>query len=385
MNIGLFTDCYTPTKNGVVTSLVQLRHGLEARGHRVTVVTVAAPALTPPEMQVYRLPALPFNRALDLWLGLPNPRRVRQLAETARFDIIHTHTEFSLGWAGKYAARSTGIPLIHTAHTMYTAYRHYLPLGRWLPTAALAALWRRFLRGYAALICPSRKAQAYFRPWCPDLALDVIGNGVDDTRFFPQALASSEAHALREHLGLSPASRILLFVGRLAPEKRTTALVQALIPLLRAQAQVELLLVGDGPARAEVRQAARAGGVEAQVVLPGYVPWEMLPQIYALADLCVTASLSEIHPMTLIEAALCGLPLVARDDAAYADLIAPGQNGYRAATDAELAAHVAALLADAAQRRAFAQHSPRVAAQFSLTQHVTRVESLYRRVLAQQK
>ena len=125
------------------------------------------PALTEQDPGVYRFPSLPFNAGIELRLGLARQGAIDRIVEREKLDLIHTHTEFSLGWAGKRAARCASLPLIHTLHTFYPAYRHYLPLGRLLPERAIGRLLARILAGYDAVVCPSEKGRAYVASCVP--------------------------------------------------------------------------------------------------------------------------------------------------------------------------------------------------------------------------
>ncbi len=296
MHIAFFTDTFSPAREGVTTAILQARAGLHARGHRVTVVTVAKPgALAEPD--VLRVPALPYRGGVHL--GLPALRRPPH-----EVDLIHTHTEFSLGWAGRHLARALGVPHIHTAHTLYGHYRHYAPF---IPPGVAYAAWARFMRPCAAVICPSETMQTLVRQHAPSARTVYLPNGLDAARFRPLGLGPSRAD-----LGLGSADRVVLSVGRLSREKRPRALLAALAPLLRAEADIQLLLIGEGPLKAALQRDARRGGIAGQVHLPGGVPWAGMPEVYEMARVYASASLSENDPMTYLEARACGLPIVAR-------------------------------------------------------------------------
>lgn len=381
MNIGLITDCYLPTKNGVATSAAYLYKGLARRGHHVVIVTAALPPTDPSEINVYRFPSVPFNAEIELRLSVATPCALAQIFRRKRLDLIHTHTEYTLGWAARHAAHQMRLPWIHTAHTRYEDYRHYLFFGRWVSPALIQRLFTRFLRGCDTLICPSIKARRYFQAFVPAVPMAVIGNGVCPARFNPDHISPDEREQTRQNLGIRPADQVMLYVGRLGKEKRVVELLTALIPLLQARPTYKLLIVGGGPCETTLRQIAQACSLQDQVIFTGYVDWEQMPRLYAAAQVFVTASLSEVHPMTLIEAAMSGLPLVARRDDSLTDLIHAGYNGVLAGCDAQIAAGCAKILDDEAIRRMFAQHSPTVAGRFTADIHVEKVETLYRGVL----
>jgi 1,2-diacylglycerol 3-alpha-glucosyltransferase len=381
MNIGFFADCYTPTVSGVVTSLLQLKQGLEQRGHKVVIFTVSTPGCPAPDGTVRYFPSLPFNRASDFRLGLVNPRAVQRFVQDEKLDIIHTHTEYSLGWAGKRSARRLGLAFLHTAHTLHIAYRHYLPFGRAVPTRLVQAYLRLYLSNCDALVCPSQKASDYFRTILPGLNAVVIGNGVSRADFQPRPLTTEQEARLRRALGLCSTDRIILYAGRMAPEKRVVELVDALTPLLRARPRAKVLMVGSGPADDDLLAAAKRNGVSSQVVVAGSVGWQQMHSYYGLSHLFVTASLSEMHPMTLIEASICGLPVVARHDPAYEGLVHDGYNGYLVPSDRDIAAKALDLLDDEGKRQAFSAHARTLSEEFSAENHVGQVEALYRQML----
>lgn len=318
---------------------------------------------------------------MELRGGLVSQRTVNRIVQTQQLDILHTHTEFSLGWAGKRAARQLKVPLAHTAHTMYEEYRHYLWGGQYIPPKLIQRYFAWFLAGYDAVICPSQKMQAYISTYAPTLKTAVIGNGVSNARFSPNRLTPEERGKIRNSLGLEATDKVLLFVGRLAQEKRVLELLSVLVPLLQQHPRYKVLFVGGGPLFEQVRIFARKHIVAQQVILTGCAPWEDMPRFYALADLFVTASLSEVHPMTLIEAAMCGLPVVARRDVSYANLVQDGRNGCLANTDLQLAEQVAALLQDDVKRFAFSQHALIVAGKLTSEKQVERCEALYLSVI----
>jgi 1,2-diacylglycerol 3-alpha-glucosyltransferase len=383
MKIGIFVDCYLPTKNGVVTSIVQAREALARRGHKTIVFTVEMPGYEDQEEDVYRFPSLPFSSRLEIRAGLPEPRAILRLARQAQIDVVHTHSEAALGWAGKWVGRALRLPRVHTTHSDYGEFRHYLPGGEALSSGTIQWFLSRFLSGYDALVCPSLKSKQFFGSFLPTLEMVVIGNGASRERFQAGLLTAHERQQARARLGIGPADRVILYVGRLAQEKRTVELLDALAPLLRARPGTKALWVGTGPDEARLVRQIQQLGLQGQVILAGTVPWEQMPDIYALADAYTSASLSEIHPMTLIEATLCGLPAVVRDDLSCVDLVEQGHNGYRVETDAEIAVRLAELLADEARLRQFSAQAYALSDRLTIDAHALQLEALYTRLKAQ--
>ncbi len=198
MNIGIFSDCYLPTRNGVSTVIAEERAGLVRRGHRVSLFTVAMPGseLEDTLGPAYRFPSVPFNRQIQLRIGMPSQGSIDRLVVRDHIDIIHTHTEFTLGRAGQLAAAAAGLPVVHTLHTLYPAYRHYLPLGHFVPPHVVDALVGRFLQRCNGVVCPSEKGRAYALACAPQARVTVIPNGLAPGRFWPSE-ASGAARGQR--------------------------------------------------------------------------------------------------------------------------------------------------------------------------------------------
>jgi 1,2-diacylglycerol 3-alpha-glucosyltransferase len=382
MNVGIFADCYLPTKNGVVTSIVQLKEGLEQRGHNAIVITVETPYYDKKDMAVYRFPSVPFNSDIEIRLGLANQARVNRIVRREHIEIIHTHTEFSIGWAAKRAARSFRLPLVHTTHTMYEHYRHYLFFGRLLSSKMIRRWLKLFLFNYDALVCPSVKAQDYFKSFMPHIRTVVIGNGVCKTRFRPTFLTGEEKTEARQALGIQPSDKVIIYVGRMAKEKRVIELFNVLTPLLKRYPHYKALFVGRGPSCRHMIEEAKRRNLREQTVFTGYVDWGQMHKMYSISDVFATASLSEVHPVTLIEASICGLPIVARCDSSYVDLIQDGYNGYLVDSDRQIAERLSEILSDETKLLQFSENGLIVADKFNAETHVDKLESLYQQVLA---
>lgn len=377
----MVADCYRPTTSGVVTAMLQLARELVRRGHRVVVVTVRTPGCASQEPNVYQFASLPFSTASGFRLGLTTPGAVGQIFQKEGVEVVHTHTEFSLGWAGRWAGQALDLPLVHSAHTLYEHYRHYLFFGRALPPRLIQAYLRAFLRRYDALVCPSAKARTYYRPLVPHLSPVVIGNGISKACLAPRQRAGTERNQIRQALGIQPGERVILYVGRMGPEKRAGQLLNLLLPLLRAQKQVRALLVGNGPLLEAMTEEAQRSGVGRQLLFTGAVPWERVSEFYLAADLFATASLSEIHPMTLIEATACGLPAVVRRDEAYEELVVEGISGYLADTDEQLVERLSRLLPDTDELERLSRNALRQAEHLTIEASAARMEALYCRLV----
>ncbi|URA10743.1 glycosyltransferase [Thermospira aquatica] len=381
MNIALFLDCFTPMKNGVITSALQLKEGLEKKGHHVCIVSVLVKGYENKDPDVLLIPQLEldFGSKQGFGAALVNNKKVINFLKEHKVELIHSHTEFMVGLAAKHAARKLGIPRISTTHTMWEMYSNYsFILG-------MKSIWRTYFRFYmkgtSVIVAPSIKAKKYDNLVVPEIPVQIIPNGIDMVKFKQKPMTQEELHDLRKRYSLSPEDKILIFVGRIGPEKRVIELYHAMEPVMKKHKNVKMVFVGDGPAHEELQKRANDLGLAGQTVFTGFVDWKEVYRLYSIANLFVTASLSEVHPMTLIEAAICGVPSVARRDDSYLDLIEEGKNGYMADTDEAMTAIVEDLITDEKKLKLFSEEALRISSKFSAENHVNRMEKLYKKVL----
>ena len=136
MRIGIFTDSYTPFINGVTTSVLMLKKGLEKKGHTVYVVTVNNENMKyklDEKGKVLRLPGVPIG-IYDYRLTGIYPLKAINIIKKWNLDVIHCQTEFGVGTFARIIAKQLNIPLVHTYHTMYEDYIHYITKGYFIST-----------------------------------------------------------------------------------------------------------------------------------------------------------------------------------------------------------------------------------------------------------
>jgi len=332
MRIALFSDVYKPTINGVVNHVSLLKDHLESKGDQVWLFVPGSQESVSDEVNIVRIPGIPIADT-GYHLSVSLDQRSRELLQ--HMDVIHVHHPFVSGSIGLFAATRYGIPLVFTNHTRYDLYvKQYLPL---LPTAlsdsALTAFFQIFSQRCAALIAPSQGIAEVMREWGAQARIHVIPNGIELERFRTPTWTTS-----REAVGLPQDAVVAVFVGRMSGEKDVARLVQVFAQLLAEIGTTEggqegngplyLLLVGGGPELADYKALARGLGVAERVIFTGKVPYEQVPGYIALGDFFVSASVSEVHPLTFIEAAAGGLPALGLDSPGVSDLIHDGETGF---------------------------------------------------------
>jgi 1,2-diacylglycerol 3-alpha-glucosyltransferase len=368
-----------------------LADGLTAAGHRVVLIAPTGPrrrsttaAGRPVTHPIRSVPLLP---AIRLRLALPGPGELTRLLRRERVDLVHTHTEGPLGWSARAAAARLDLPALHTLHTLYRNYLHYAsPTPRTSPAAAriLDLGLARFLRGFELVVTPSDRGHTEVIRLAPDVAVAVVPNGVPAATAGPTSAARQRTAELRTRLDLGARDRVLLVVGRVAPEKRTLDLLAALLPVVAARPHLRVVLAGGGPLLHRARRLVADRGLDRRVLLPGYLAHADVLALYGLADVLVSASRSENHPVSLLEAAAAGVPTaVLRDGGLGAHLAAA--TGIVADDDRSLVLAAADLADDRERRRLLGAAARRAAAVWSDAAHLAAVRRCYTLALVRRR
>jgi 1,2-diacylglycerol 3-alpha-glucosyltransferase len=301
MRIALLSDVYKPVVNGVVHHVALLKQYLEAWGEEVWLFVPGLERQSN-EPRIVSIPGIPIADT-GYHLSITLDQRSRELLQT--MDVIHVHHPFISGSFGLFASTRYDIPLIFTNHTRYDLYvKQYLPL---LPAAlsasALQTFFHHFSHRCAALIAPSQGVAEIMKTWGVEGRIEIIPNGVEVEQFVnPPRLLTRAA------LGLPENSVIATFVGRMSGEKSVDRLLRIYQLIAAEEKRSHLLLIGSGPELDELRTQVELARLSHRITFAGKVPYEQLPDYLALCDFFVTTSVSEVHPLTLIEAAAAGLP-----------------------------------------------------------------------------
>lgn len=331
MRVAIFAETYFPFISGVVTHIQTLKQGLEAEGHEVLIVT-----LNPKTRKHYvkdgvlYCPALPLKKIYGY--GVANPVNQRRLNILREFnpDIIHLHTEFSMGIFALFAAKKLKKPVVYTLHTMYDDYVFYLfpnkKIGEMAKPAAHAYI-RKVANNATEIIGPSYKVAEYLKRCDVNKKVHVVPNTVDVSSFLPENVAEEDIEAAKKKLGIQPQDVCLCFVGRLGKEKSLDVLIEYFAKGYKNKENFKLFIIGDGPEKELLQQQINSLGVEKQVHLLGRIEHGELPAYYRACDLFSTASLSEMNSISLLEATASGLYAVNRLDINNLDQIKVGQNG----------------------------------------------------------
>ncbi|WP_326540665.1 glycosyltransferase family 4 protein [Pseudorhodoferax sp.] len=370
LRLAIVTETYPPEVNGVAATIACCVNGLRGRGHQVQLVRPRqdrADAADGAAAEVL-MRGLPIPRYPHLKMGLPATRALLRLWTLARPDVVHIVTEGPLGWSALQAARKLRLPVSSDFRTNFHAYGQHYGLG-WLHKPLMAYL-RKFHNRCDLTMVPTESLRQQLAGQGLE-RLRVVARGVDAQRFDP----ACRSEALRAQWGAAPDTPVVLHVGRLAPEKNLALLLQAVQAMRAIDPRVRLVMVGDGPMRAELEQACAGQGV----VFAGARRGDDLAAHYASGDIFLFPSVTETFGNVTPEAMASGLAVLAYGYAAAAQLIDEGHNGLLAGYDrpAEFIAQAERLARDPALVQRLRLQARAAAVALAWPQIVAELESAF--------
>lgn len=334
MRIGIFTDTYKPYINGVSTSILMLEKALMKKGHKVFIVTV-----NPEDMsykyedngRIIRIPGIPTG-IYDYRLTTFYPIKAVNKIKEWNLDIIHSQTEFGIGTFARVLAKQLDIPIVHTYHTMYEDYVHYITHGYFDgPSKKIVEYLTKFYcdKTITELIVPTKKTYDLFKEkYKYDRNVYIIPTGIEVERFYKEKIDVKKVEDLKKSLGINKNDIVILFIGRIASEKNIDFLINNHSSILKKNKNCKLVIVGDGPDLEEYKKLAIKNKIDKSVIFTGKVPYDNTPLYYNIADIFVTASLTETQGLTVIEAMAASLPVVAINDESFNNVVIDDLTGY---------------------------------------------------------
>lgn len=327
MKVLITTEWYTPTVNGVVTSVINLKNELTKLGHDVKILTLSDSKRSFEKDGVIFIGSLGAGKIYP-GARLSLRRDNKYIAELIRWqpDVVHSQSEFSTFLIARNIANKLDIPLVHTYHTVYENYTHYFsPVEKW-GKAMAAVFTTATLKHVDSVIAPSEKVRDLLSGYGVEQEIYVAPTGIDLSKFHTQ-ISNLEKETMKETLGIPKGNKVLLAVGRMAKEKNIEEILRY-YSKLKTQG-ISLLMVGDGPQREYLQKYTEDLGIAGQVVFTGMVAPEKVGAYYQLGDVFVSASNSETQGLTYVEALANGVPILCRRDACLTDVVKDGINGWQ--------------------------------------------------------
>jgi 1,2-diacylglycerol 3-alpha-glucosyltransferase len=334
MRVGLFTDVYPPYINGVATSVLMLKRSLEKLGHEVFVVTVNNENLKykyEEDDKVIRIPGLPIG-IYDYRLTGIYPVKAVNKIKSWHLNVIHSHTEFGVGTFARIIAKQLEIPLVHTYHTMYEDYIHYITKGYFNGVSKKIVEYLTLFycdTTISELVVPTKKTYDLFKEkYKVNRNIYIVPTGIEVEKFYKENFDTKELLDLRKKVGLKKDDFVLLYVGRIAAEKNISFLLDVQKALVKKHPNIKLLVIGDGPDLEKHKKETLNNAFKDSVIFTGKVPLADVARYYQLGDVFVTASRSETQGLTVIEAMASSMPVVCAEDESFMNTVIPDLNGY---------------------------------------------------------
>jgi len=323
MRIGIMTDLYKPYVSGITNYISLNKQYLEQAGHEVYIFAFGDLEYQDEDTKVIRSPGLPLVDT-GYFLNFRYSRKAKALLQT--MDLVHVHHPFLSGRLALNYCRPLHIPVVFTNHTRYDLYAEaYMPL---LPEEISASLLRSYLPPFCSavdlVVSPSTGMVDVLRKLGVTCPIEVVPNGVELDRYL------QECEDCRPDFGFTPKELLLIYSGRLGPEKNLDFLLRAFAGVAEAVEEVHLLIIGSGPEEEDLKKLAAEIGIANRVHFFGMVAYESMPLYLAMSDVFVTASVTEVHPLSVIEAMASGLPALGIHSVGVGDTIEDGITGYLA-------------------------------------------------------
>lgn len=323
MNIAVFTDTYTPQVNGVTTSILIFQRELERLGHTVYIFCPTyggREGLDPP--RVFRFYSIPYRSEMmhEQRIALPISRGIWKFPKL-KIDIVHYHVPHYMGAYALLLAWIFKKPTIHTYHTLFVKYTHYVKIRPSLAVRFVKWISRVFCNHTDLILAPSQEMKRELLSYGVQKPIEVLPTGID----IPELPQPTHLQTLRKRFPLD--KKLLIFVGRFAKEKNIPLLFDVLQILEQRGVPCHLLLVGDGPDRKRIEEEISKRGITQRITITGYIRRSDVFSLLACADLFLFPSETETQGLVLLEAMAVGVPVVAADAMGAGEVLQDGRGG----------------------------------------------------------
>ena len=331
MRILMLSHGYPPVISGVTLVVQKVARAMVKRGHEVTVVTASdrGPAYQAEDqgVRLLRVRSAPNPFWTEGRLPILSYDQLKEIVAEVEPDIINTHDGAFLSMQlYRLEHEKCHVPELLTCHYLPRFVTYYVHAGNVVEKVLEDITWEftmRMINGFDHVIFPTRTQQQAFVDEGLAKPSTVISNGLDLSHYSPNG---HHEMGIEARYALPDGPRIL-FVGRLAKDKKIDVLIRAMPPIWSSQ-RGHLILVGRGDARQQLEGLVASLGLQQSVHFLGFVPEEDLPGLYRHSDIFAIASDVEVQSIPTLQAAATGLPIVAARAAALPELVEHNTNGY---------------------------------------------------------
>lgn len=390
MRIGIFTEVYKPYVSGVVTSILMLKKSLEDLGHTVYVVTINMDKMKyeyDDKEKVLKVPGIESGIYDHFKVSPIYPIKSTSIIRKWKLDIIHTHTEGSMGLYGRLLAKQFNIPIVHTYHTMYEDYMYLVTKGYFdKPAHKVLEYLTKFYcdKTVSELIVPTKKTYDLFKiKYGMEREVNIIPTGIDIDRFNKNNFKKNEISELKKKLGISEDDFVLLLVSRISEEqKNIKLLIDGQIALNKKYKDIKFLVVGDGPDLEYFKELTKGNE---SIIYTGMVPWAEVAKYYQIGNVFVTASKSETQGLTVIEGMAASLPVVCMNDDSFKIAVMDDYNGLFFNNKKEYINAITTLYKDRKKYSMMSKQALKSSSQFSVKFYGQKMLEVYKRAIESTK
>lgn len=386
MRVGIFTESYPPLVNGVSTSILMLEHALTKLGHEVFIITVSdnkKDYVLENNGHILRLPSVNLANCYDYKMTSVYPIKAVNMIKKMNLDVIHSNVEFTVGIFARVVSEQLSIPLVHTYHTNWEDYTHYITKNKKILDDICKKLLKYLVVFFedttvTELIVPSNKIYNLFKDkYKFTKNIHIIQTGIETSKFYKENFNQKDINSLKKKLGIKKKDFVVMTVSRLAKEKSVDRIINNHKELVKKYSNMNLLIVGDGPDIDKLKDEAKSLGVSDSVIFTGKVPLSDIPIYYQLGNVFVTASKSETQGLTVVEAISSSLPVVAVKDDSFVNSVIEDFNGFVFTDDEKYINSISKLYEDKDLYNRLSNQSRLLSADFSSEYFALKVLKVY--------
>ena len=386
MRVGIFTESYPPLVNGVSTSILMLEHALTKLGHEVFIITVSdnkKDYVLENNGHILRLPSVNLANCYDYKMTSVYPIKAVNMIKKMNLDVIHSNVEFTVGIFARVVSEQLSIPLVHTYHTNWEDYTHYITKNKKILDDICKKLLKYLVvffedKTVTELIVPSNKIYNLFKDkYKFTKNIHIIQTGIETSKFYKENFNQKDINSLKKKLGIKKKDFVVMTVSRLAKEKSVDRIINNHKELVKKYSNMNLLIVGDGPDIDKLKDEAKSLGVSDSVIFTGKVPLSDIPIYYQLGNVFVTASKSETQGLTVVEAISSSLPVVAVKDDSFVNSVIEDFNGFVFTEDEKYINSISKLYEDKDLYNRLSNQSRLLSADFSSEYFALKVLKVY--------
>lgn len=352
MKIGIFTDAYEPHISGVTTSIKMLKTALEKMHHEVYIVTANLDNnkfIYDKKNKIIYLPGIKTGIYETKLTGIYSKKAMKIIKEW-NLDVIHSQTEFGVGYFSRIVAKKLSLPIVHTYHTLYEDYVHYVTHGHFDNFAKKLAI--KITKYYCEkrcdeLIVPTDKIKDLFiNKYNIIKQVNVIPTGIDIDKFKITPSMKKNIQTIKNKYKIKDTDFIIGSVGRIAPEKSFDKLFYNIKDMIKVNTNIKVLLVGGGPDLDNLKELTKKLNLENYVIFTDKIDYELVPTYFNIFNVVVSFSKTETQGLTIIEGLAASKPTLCIEDDSFRSMIEPNYNGYLFKNDTEFKDYIFKLMND---------------------------------------